>query len=50
MVQVAEHYASEDEYLALDVCSERNHEYFNGRIYAMSARSLSMMYAPPSPA
>ena len=36
MVQIAERYISEAEYLELEECAEMKHEYFNGRIYAMA--------------
>jgi Uma2 family endonuclease len=36
MVEVAERYISEEEYLALEECAEIKHEYYRGRIYAMA--------------
>ncbi len=40
MVQSAETFLSPEEYLAWEEDQEEKHEYFNGRIYAMSGGSL----------
>ena len=41
MVQAAERYVTEDEYLASEERSARKHEYFNGKIYAMAGTTES---------